>query len=692
MAPRTRFSQGKLRTQKRISYQESVSSSDLSEEESDAECSSDSDANDVFTPKQQNPSQHPRSAHGSTSVKRNGSQRDAGKSNRNRQLPPGSRKRTTKVVEGANVEKRYPLTIGGENSPKWQELPYHVLIQIFHYACDSLFGDVAKETIDFLLGTARLCKSFMEPALSVLYYSPPLYPPRRIPRLIAHLASQTEDSALNYRAKIKYLDLGPCPPVHIGELLGLTPQLRGLRIYRWDGTRWRTAKKAFGKNFREAVFFHLHVHHVRLQEWVWNASFIAHKQLVSQLCDIHSQQPFQRLRRLTFIDYDGSPFKEEELARGINKLPQLRELSFDSMKIISQKFFSLLSTELEVLEITDCPLITSECLNSFLVPHGQNIRRLILDHNRSLNLSFISELVAKCPQIEQMRVDLGFSYVRFEMLLFPNEIPRWPSSLQCLELFHLRGWDLEVADMFFSSLVNSAAVLPNLRQLKIKASLVASGWRDRIALRDEWTARLRCVFLRRSPAPNPHFRSISAFHNHKRQLTASDSETPIINPAPRPKSSLPINKNHQPSGSDFSHIEINPPPKTPHHSTIANGTGLQQTQTRRSKRIKLQEQNQNHQSNSPQPSQPPCHRRSRRLKRHTSDDSSTADDSALDDRADPPSSNTSAADQGLHIQGMCDVVSILLTNLRPAKEQFDEDDFLNEEVSGDEDWNGEDGE
>ncbi|KKY28733.1 hypothetical protein UCDDS831_g00118 [Diplodia seriata] len=42
------------------------------------------------------------------------------------------------------------------------------------------------------------------------------------------------------------------------------------------------------------------------------------------------------------------------------------------------------------------------------------------------------------------------------------------------------------------------------------------------------------------------------------------------------------------------------------------------------------------------------------------------------------------------IQGMCEIVDIRIDNLRPREEQFNENDFLDSEVSGDEDWNGED--
>jgi hypothetical protein len=41
-----------------------------------------------------------------------------------------------------------------------------------------------------------------------------------------------------------------------------------------------------------------------------------------------------------------------------------------------------------------------------------------------------------------------------------------------------------------------------------------------------------------------------------------------------------------------------------------------------------------------------------------------------------------------HIQGMCDVVSITIDNLRPTETQFVEADFLDSEPEGDEDWDG----
>ena len=39
---------------------------------------------------------------------------------------------------------------------------------------------------------------------------------------------------------------------------------------------------------------------------------------------------------------------------------------------------------------------------------------------------------------------------------------------------------------------------------------------------------------------------------------------------------------------------------------------------------------------------------------------------------------------------MCNIVRVSIDNLRPMEEQLDESDFLDTEISGDEDWNEDD--
>lgn len=60
----------------------------------------------------------------------------------------------------------------------WNTLPYQILCLIFEYASWPLLADDginSRPSVRWLLDTALCCKTFAEPALSALYYSPPLY-------------------------------------------------------------------------------------------------------------------------------------------------------------------------------------------------------------------------------------------------------------------------------------------------------------------------------------------------------------------------------------------------------------------------------------------------------------------------------------------------------------------------------------
>mgnify|MGYP001594661420 CR=1 FL=1 len=63
--------------------------------------------------------------------------------------------------------------------PPWQTLPYQILLQIFYYASYPLVDErTFNQTANWhwLLQTSKLCRSFSEPALTVLYRSPCLTP------------------------------------------------------------------------------------------------------------------------------------------------------------------------------------------------------------------------------------------------------------------------------------------------------------------------------------------------------------------------------------------------------------------------------------------------------------------------------------------------------------------------------------
>ncbi len=626
----------------------------------------------------------------------------------------------------------------GGRVPPWQSLPYHTLLQICQHASHPLWTDLFEPTpnIVWLLQTALLCRAFAEPALSALYWSPPLCPPTRASRLISHLASQTESSTFNYRAKIKFLEMealstlarkyGGHDPINLAELISHTPQLRGVGIHLLtDAPILHKANVGSGSVnkavYQPSMIPALEQSKAVLLKWKWNSSIAGKQFSISMLKEIHQTTPFRGLEELTFVNYQSIKIKtpnpnglselnqgaaaaqesrtsENQLADALGCLPKLKRLRFKMSPIVNKKLFCMLPQNLELLEIMDCSTVTSDMLNKFFKSHGQNIRELVLDHNQALNLSFLVDFDINCPKAETLKMNLTYynshfcfqnSDPRFSALFLQGEVPTWPATLQHLELHHLRKWNIETAEMFFSSLVDSAAALPNLRHLNIKASLDESGWRERVTFRDTWVGRLERVFRRSSPPPNPHLTSINAFKAFKAQKHDGESQPHIARPRPglRRKDS-----------SRFSHVEVlKATAKTKSESGSDSDVPLVLTRrvTRQSAQLGKLTLDTSVTTNGPQSSKNPSRRRRpwrRPRRKRNSDSDSSSQDSALED--DSPELDTQATSQidekELYIQGMCDIVHILVDNLRPTEEQLNESNFLDEEVSGDEDWVGDD--
>jgi hypothetical protein len=75
-------------------------------------------------------------------------------------------------------------------------------------------------------------------------------------------------------------------------------------------------------------------------------------------------------------------------------------------------------------------------------------------------------------------------------------------------------------------------------------------------------------------------------------------------------------------------------------------------------------------------------------KRHSS---RLAESKAPEARENTESTPIALSQSGEHeVHGMCDVVSIRIDNQRPSETQFNENDFLDDEPSGDSDWDGAD--
>ncbi|CAD6588379.1 MAG: hypothetical protein ASARMPRED_003541 [Alectoria sarmentosa] len=607
----------------------------------------------------------------------------------------------------------------GKTMP-WPTLPYHILLAIFDYASRPLVSDTFQPmpSINWLYSIALCCKAFAEPSLSCLYKSPPLHPPSRAHRLLAHLANYKDTSAFNYGAKIKYLEVEALStilrkfvgwdPLDLGALVSLTPQLRGIALHLYsDNLTWRKSGRSRTVAGSRAVYQHsmiaaLREQKIMLQDWTWNHSLAKQSQSafpLAQMKEVHMMPPFQTLRSLTLVNYPAGPIEKERpcedmLAEAINLLPKLKDLHFH-LSSVNERLLSRIPHDLQTLEIVECPVLKSSSLAGFLAAKGGNLRQLILDHNQSLNLSFLTRLAQFCPKLELFKADLRYfgtlnvtrdTDPKYDALLLEYERPTWPMGLQNLELFHLRRWNLQTAELFFSSLTDSAELLPNLRQLKIKASLDESGWRERIAFRDSWTEKLRRVFLRRSPPPNPYLKSISAFKAFK-SLQKKGKMAAVRKDQPRSFTRATASVLNNERTFQASRVEVAPQTMVKNASESDSDAPL--VKVRRSTRAKTQREDIYTLSESP----PIRSKAPRRRRRRKGSDDSSSEDSAIDDDGimEPDTQGTSVdGEPDLYVQGLCDVVDVLIDNLRPTEEQLNEDDFLDDEVSGDEDWNGDD--
>ena len=612
-----------------------------------------------------------------------------------------------------------PIQFSGKTMP-WPTLPYHILLAIFDYASRPLVNDTLQPTpsIHWLYSVALCCKAFAEPALSALYYSPPLYPPSRAHRLLSHLAAHKDTSTFNYGAKIKYIDMEAystmlrkyvgCDPLDLGALVSLTPQLRGIALNLYsDNLAWRRSGRSRSVAGSKAVYQQsiataLQESKIMLRKWTWNHSLArqSHSEFpLAQMKEIHMMPPFQTIQSLTLVNYPAGPIEkgrpyEDTLAEAINLLPKLTDLHFH-LSTVNDRLLSKLPHKLQTLEIVECPVLKSSSLDGFLAAKGKNIRQLILDHNQSLNLSFLTGLAQSCPRLELLKADLRYfgtlnatrdTDPKYDAVLLDGERPTWPVTLRTLEVFHLRKWSLQTAELFFSSLTESSEMLPDLRQVRIKASLDESGWRERIAFRDSWTEKLRRVFFRRSPPPNPHLKSISAFKTFKSQQKV---KRPLRQEKRKTLTRSTAFNLHKDNTVQASRTDTAPRPTDKDATESDSDTPL--VQVRRSTRAKTQPDNIYNTLSDSSPLRPS--RNPRRRRRRKGSDDSSSEDSAIDDDGwlEPDTQRTSVdREVELYIQGLCDVVDVLIDNLRPTEEQLREDDFLDEEASGDEDWNGDD--
>ncbi|KAK1969003.1 hypothetical protein LY78DRAFT_386467 [Colletotrichum sublineola] len=586
--------------------------------------------------------------------------------------------------------------------PNWldPQIEHSIWVQIFQYAATS---DDEQVTLDanWLLRIARTCRQFTDPALTVLYKCPPIRNEIKAYGLVELLEKSPSLTAVNYRAKIEALHID----VRLVALQGLTCPLRMMQnlprlsevllVHGYDRAPYRLLKESIKWTYPSELFQALGVSPnanaeagdkttiTRLRTWQWSSRLMAKdwEASLARIKEVHQMPSFASLRKVKYVNYqmpsirrDKDPGSNPELqaedersvamlADSISALENLEHLVFESSTIVGPSLFSLLPAKLKHLELINCAEVIADDLSLFLVTKGHQLESLVLHHNRSLNLGFLTVLGSACPHLKELRMNLQYfslleaiddTLPSYDTLLLPEQVPTWPASLQLVHLENLRHWSSDAAVVFLQSFIDGARDLPKLRHVSIKAMLDIS-WRSRSEFRRSWQERFEKIFLRQSPDPKP--------------LSTLRKPPPVETQSPLAIAKRRLKK----SGAEPSRRSNRIVSHTSGTSSRASSTSRGLRDQRRRPQSYLEPDSDEFDSDSDV-------------------DMDAAGDSNEDDgdqnregpTTDAPTSN------GVFIQGMCNVIDINIDNQKPREHQYSMDDFLNDEkdFESDDDWDG----
>lgn len=629
--------------------------------------------------------------------------------------------------------------------PAWQLLPYDILLHIFRYASYPLYDAHTFNPLpsgSWLLRVARLCREFADPAFTVLYSSPPLVPMDKAHKLVELLKEDPTRLMFSYRQKVESLriDVGQVAAysfagsghLDIFSFVKNLPRLKALEFYHQkDMSPYRTLGEPIKWTYPESLFEALEyidpqadpsrgdkTNICRLESWRWSSRLAGKVYPIESLREIHLKPSFIGLETIAFVNYQVPPAKkgEEEpakheqiLADALSVLRNLKHLTFESSTLLNAKLLPLLPKSLQKLELINCWDFHAEEFAEFLLTHGSQFRTLILNHNLSLNLSFFPVLGTACPKLELLQMNLAYfnmhsfyhdSEPNYEHLILPTQVPVWPSTLQILELTQLRKWDIDGCEMFFQSLTDSAASLPDLRRITVQA-ILNTAWRDRATFRDRWIATLDRVFRRVSSPPRSDVGSRAFGVLPLSVVIPAKPKEPVDEEAvTKKRESLRSNSASSPPNLSVVLHSARPIEQTKGSTRRSTRTSTRQLQTGRYAESS-DESDHDEETFSPEPEESSREIASRsRATRELTILKQTAGVHGVALPSSPPQTESDSDVQLVIrngkgkakeiIQGMCEVVDIRIDNLRPRETMFTEANFLDEEKSGDSDWNGDD--
>ncbi|KAJ4307048.1 hypothetical protein N0V88_000423 [Collariella sp. IMI 366227] len=582
----------------------------------------------------------------------------------------------------------------------WASLPYHVLVQVFRYASAPL-NEV--EQAKWLLAAASgVCRSFVEPALTALYDEvPPLLTRPMAHGLLSLLSTDPSTTLVNYRPKVQELCIDADEIAHktykgqsldLGALVSNLPRLKFVQFYhRLDDPPYRTLDAHLRWHYPNSLFRALNgmqdlasqTTRTKLAGWQWNRRMMGHELTLAGIKTIHLTPAFAGLKTVSFVNYQVPSLHakanadDEELAvrdqafiqsmaDAITALPALERLSFESSTVVNDHLLQLLPKTLTFLELVNCWDINGDDFANYLLSSGYKLKSLVLRHNQSLNLSFLTILGSACPSLQRLSIDLKtFNHHEFyhdgdpsyDDLLTTDQVPDWPQALETLQILHMKKWAAEAAEMFFQSLVDSAPRLLKLRKLEIKAML-SIPIQERSQLRNKWEAKLKQVLLRDQQDPRP-------FHS-LRQLVQQQMEAKSVKSTKKKKRGKVV--------------DDTPERRSVRLAVQWSGTSSRASSVGRDLRNPL---------GRPSYAEPDTDEEENY---DVKGDEDKNGDGLSEESQASSSSTRSASEEPPFLHGMCEKVDIQLDNQKATETTLTMDDFLDSENDDltDDDWNGED--
>ncbi|OTB03459.1 hypothetical protein M426DRAFT_321820 [Hypoxylon sp. CI-4A] len=637
------------------------------------------------------------------------------------------RKTTTPNTPNSTADT--PATQVDQYQPPWSTLPYVTLKCIFSHVAapiqdlSSRREDVA-DAVTTLLAAAQTCKTFCEPALTNLYRSPAFYhqwrfikdPYTSFSQWVDTMDLLPDTTMVNYRPRVETLqiDVGSILTqknnanyVNLQGVVRNLPRLSHLEFYHEsDAPPYRKLdehirfKCGAGELLRALVSRKEGVAPTALKSWRWNSRLNAETLSLDKLEKFHQTPSFASLQKVAFVNYQtaswGMPTKVQasaemqaknhlkmtQLAACIAALPNLEYLILESSTLVNNSLLTRLPSTLKHLELINCWEVTAPDLAEFLLSNGHRLESLTLNHCQSLSLGFLPVLQTACPRLEHLYMDLSYfrhhehyadNKPEYDTLLTENEVPRWPSSMRSIQIFHMRKWGRKAAETFFGSLVQSASDLPRLRCIAFKIA-VDIGWRQRQELREFWVDKMVKIFKRKSKPPKD-FKSLRSPPTEPRRRSTRQQDQEQSKKEPETRSS-----------------NIAPPPKR--RSTRIRTANVSQTPTSSESEATRRSKAQITRASALSRELRLLKGSGLLLKEQDADDEESEDELAADkpdlggmERKVKKISKYSTGDSTF-IQGLCEIVDIQVDNHRPMERQFDMDDFLDSPEESDPDWDG----